>query len=837
MSAQDPNPSNEHTSEHGSYEVITLADAQAREPLTCDKLRWRCDPDSFPFKTTETVDVEPGVIGQDGALEALQFGLEIHAPGQNIFVRGISGTGRMTLVYRLLKEIKPQCPEARDRCYVHHFAQPDRPRLITLPRGQGKAFQRCIDDLADFIRDDLSSALNAEPVRVRQSVLEQQAQKQIDAIVKPFEEKIGKDGLSLVSVQVGPAAQAALVPLHEGKPVQPEQWEELRSKGEIDDAQATKIRDKIAGYQSELRDVMTRINEIRHRLADALKELRAQAVRAIMEESVRMAKQKFPTDQVAAFLDELVEDAATVSEGSEEKQEGDDGRRFRVNVLMSHDKKADCPIVIEHTPTVNNLLGGVDSRFDGSRPARSDHMSIRAGSLLRADGGYLILEASDVLREPGAWKVLVRTLRTGKLEIVPNENLYSWWGQTLKPQPIDIHVKVILLGDANLYYLLDAYDPDFPELFKVLADFGYLIPRDDSNMARYSGVLARLIKDENLPHFDHTAVAALVEHGARIAGRRNSLTTRFGRLADIAREAAFLTRKAERKHVIGDDVRSAVRRTKERANLPSRRFREYLAEGTIRVATTGAEVGQINGLAVTHAGPLTFGFPARITASIGPGTSGVINIERESEMSGSVHTKGFYILGGLLRKLLKTDHPLAFHASIAFEQSYGGIDGDSASAAEICSLLSALTDIPLRQDLAMTGAIDQLGHVLAIGAANEKIEGFFETCRDLGLTGTQGVIIPQANAPDLMLRHDVVEACAAGQFHVYAVETIQEALELFTGIEAGVPNEYGVYEPNTLLGVAVAKAFEYWVKAVQGLDGFAGSIEAADASDDQQQIV
>ena len=370
-----------------------------------------------------------------------------------------------------------------------------------------------------------------------------------------------------------------------------------------------------------------------------------------------------------------------------------------------------------------------------------------------------------------------------------------------------------------MYYALDAYDADFPQLFKVLADFDATIPRDKQGLQRYASVLARIVREEKLLAFDRTGVMALAEHGARIAARKGKLTARFGRLADIAREASFVARKANQPHVSCGDVREAIRRTKRRADLPARRFREFVADGTICIQTSGAVVGQVNGLAVLQAGPLMYGFPARITATIGPGTAGVINIEREAALSGAIHTKGFYILGGLLRWLLRTEHPLAFNASIAFEQSYGGIDGDSASGAEMCCLLSALTDMPLRQDLAMTGAIDQVGHILPIGGVNEKIEGFFDACRDIGLTGTQGVIIPRPNAGDLVLREDVVEACTAGHFGVYAIDTVHEALELFTGMPAGRRGDDGAYPDGTLLALAVRRAREYWEKAAPRTHG------------------
>ena len=575
---------------------------------------------------------------------------------------------------------------------------------------------------------------------------------------------------------------------------------------------------------------MQEVGEIRRQLVEKLHALREEAIRSILQPMAKKIEAAFPDPAIQTFLSELVNDAAVVRRRKED-DDADFTRLYRVNVLLSRTGKDACPIIVEDAPTLRNLLGTIDHRVERSEWGRSDHQMIRAGSLLRADGGYLILEARDLLREPGAWHGLVRTLRTGRVEIARSGMNHGWWGPSLKPQPIDVNVKVILLGGVEIYHLLDTHDPDFPHLFKVLADFDSVIPRTDEAVAQYGGVIARIAKEHNHPSFDRSAVAALAEHGARIAGRKDRLTTRFGRLADLTHEAAYYARKADRRKVTGDDVRMAVRCSKERAGLPSRRFQEYLADGTIRVAVSGSAVGQVNGLAVSHLGPLTFGFPARITATIGPGSAGVINIEREADLSGAIHTKGFYILSGLLRYLLRTGHPLAFHASIAFEQSYGGIDGDSASAAEICCLLSALTDIPLRQDLAMTGAIDQVGHILAVGATNEKIEGFFDTCSHAGLTGSQGVVVPKANARDLMLRDDVFEACRTGRFHVYAVDRVHEALEIFTGVRVGTPDDEGIYPDDSLLGLAVMRAFEYWIKASQGVE----SVEWQDEQTDQPE--
>lgn len=404
----------------------------------------------------------------------------------------------------------------------------------------------------------------------------------------------------------------------------------------------------------------------------------------------------------------------------------------------------------------------------------------------------------------------MRTLRTGRLEIVPPE--LGWMRQqvVIQPEPIEIDVRVILIGDVQTYYILDRTDSDFQEHFKVLADFDNELDRSDDSVQKYASVVANIARQENLPALDKSAVAVLVEHGARIASRANQLTARFGRIADLIREAAFL---AEQSIVTADHVRQAIQRTKERASLPSRKFQHMIASNTILVQTQGLVVGQVNGLAVMHSGPLTYGFPARITATIGPGRAGLINIEGRAQMSGAIHTKGFHIIGGLLRHLLRSQHPLAFSASIAFEQSYGGIDGDSASGAEVVCLISALTGVPINQGMSMTGAIDQHGHVEAIGGVNEKIEGFFDTCVHFGLTGDQGVVIPESNQGDLMLRPDIVKAIRDGQFHIFAVTTIYEAIELMTGMPAGRP-EGTMYEEGTVLQLAVQKAQEYWEKTL-----------------------
>lgn len=775
--------------------------------LPVPALRWQLEPDTFQFQTTDEVEPIEGVVGQDSAVEALTFGLEVKAPGQNIFVRGLTGTGRSTLIRRLLERIAPDCPLAPDRCYVHNFERPDRPRLITLARGSARAFREGMEELIRFVRDDLGKALNSDVIKGRAREIERQATQRVSAITDPFDQELASAGLAMVLAQAGPVTRQLILPLIDGEPTPPEKLEALKAEGKLTEKQLTELREKAEHYGERLEDVGRTIQDLQDKTKVRLRDLIHSEARAMLERALRPLQRELPNDEVSAFLEDVVEDV--VQEGLSQLAQADAFTdRYRVNVIEPHEADEGCPIIMEMAPSVQTLLGVIDRSVTTKEAGVAPHMLVHGGSILRADGGYLILEARDVLSEPGAWRALIRTLRTGSIEMVAPDGAVTWRVPPIKPEPIPVDIKVILLGSAQLYYSLDAMDADFPDLFKVLADFDDVIERTATSYDYYARVLARIAKGEGLLPFDRGGVAALCEHGARIAARANKLTTRFGRLADLAREAAYLADKRSGETVSAEDVSAAVGRTKARANLPSRRFQEAVARGSIRIQTSGTTIGQVNGLAVAQAGPLTYGFPSRITAAVGPGRRGTINVEGEAEMSGRIHTKGFAILRGLLHNLLRTDHPLIFDASVAFEQSYGGIDGDSASGAETCCLFSALARIPMRQDLAMTGAIDQHGNIQPIGAVNEKIEGFFDVCRSSGLTGTQGVLIPESNAGDLMLRQDVVDACGAGQFHIHSISRIEEALGLFMDT---APGKAGSADADTVIGRAIVAVRELYV--------------------------
>ncbi len=779
-------------------------------PLPPERLRWRCDPARFEFDSTREVEPAHGILGQDEAIEALRFGLAFHAPGQNIFVRGLTGTGRSTLVHRMVSSARPCGPPTPDRAFVCNFQRMDRPRLLTLPRGQAHAFRRHLDRFIRFVQKELAPALNADVVRSETAALEQAFATEVRALTEPFEADLEKAGYRLVVVQAGPVTRQVIVPVVDGQPVGPEEAQALRAAGKLDDETLARWQQEIAGFGQRMHEIGERLQEIGSRRQETLQDLVRREARGLLEQALRGVRSAFAAPEVRAWLDAVVEDVN--KRLGDLPEDASFTERYRVNVVLAHEPGAACPALIERNPSVQSLLGTIDTMIDAEESGPYlPHMMVRAGSLLQADSGYLVIDSKDLLGERGAWKGLVRALRAGTLEIQVAPGPMAAPNAFVKPDPIPIDAKVILLGDAMTWYVLDGMDPDFRDLFKVLADFDDVIDRDDAGLGYYAAVLSRIQRDEGLLPFTRDGVAALCEHGARIASQAGKLTARFGRLADLAREAAWLAAESSEDRVNGERVREAVRRTKRRASLPSRRFQELIHRGVLKVQTRGVAVGQGNGLAVVQMGQLMYGFPNRITATIAPGRRGTKNVEREASLSGAIHTKGMLLLDGLLRSLLQPDHPLAFEASIAFEQSYGGVDGDSASGIELCCLLSALTGLPLRQDFAMTGAIDQVGNVMAIGGVNEKVEGFFDTCAMGGLTGTQGVIVPGANEGDLMVRSDILDACATGRFRVIAVDRIEQALEVLLDHPAGERDADGRYPPASILGIAAARAREFWM--------------------------
>jgi len=500
--------------------------------LPISKLRWQCVEEWLDFATTDEIEPVQGVVGQDDAVEALRFGLEINAPGQNIYVRGLTGTGRAALVEQLLTEINPPRPSSNDLCYAHNFAQPDSPLLLSVPRGSGLSLTRRMDDFVTFVEKRLGPQLEADTIRAKRWELDDKAQKSVRELGKPFEEELRANELALVPVQIDQVVQPTIMPLIDGKPVALNKVEEMVGQGSIDAARIEEMHRKISDFARRFDDVNQKISEIQLKHSDALSSLYENETRRLVEYQFKPIRKEFPGEDINAFLQSVVNDLVgdkLYLIGGEENFT----RVYRINPILTHALDEDCPVTYETAPTLQNLVGNIDREFNSLGNFRSDHLMIRAGSLLRADGGFLVLEAREILSEPGAWKFLLRALKTGQLEMAPSELSYFFAGPMLKPQPIPIQVKVILIGDPGLYQLLDAYDPDFPFLFKVLSDFDTTIPRDEQGVRYYAGILARVARDEKLKPFDRSGIIAMTEHGARIAGENNKLTMRFGRLIDV----------------------------------------------------------------------------------------------------------------------------------------------------------------------------------------------------------------------------------------------------------------------------------------------------------------
>lgn len=744
-------------------------------PVSPEELSWSCPPSAFGFSTTAELAPVEGILGQEAAVEALRFGLTIGARGHNVFVRGRPGTGRRTLVLDLLKQLPAGAP-LQDRVFVYNFAEPDQPRLLSLAPGQAPTLRSRADEIVRFVLEDLPDHVNTDSLRVRTHQLEAEAEAEAARLSAPFNQALAEAGLALVEVEEGDETYSALMPLIEGQPVAFEDLEQVVEAGQLEAQAAAQLHQQAQVLQLQLQSLSTQVVRLRKRTQRAIARLVASEVRQVMTDALADVPRTFPGTGgwVQEIIDDVSERIGQISEAPVLAE------RYRIRILCAGSEQGCRPVVTENAPTVQRLLGGID--VPQEQAAAAPHLGIHAGALLKANGGVLVLQARDVLSEPGAWEALTRALRSGTVELTPSElGASTLRAQHLRPEPIPIRVKVVLVGGPEVWAALDLGDPDFSELFKVLVDLDDVLERDERSISLYAQVVARIVADESLPPFTAGAVGALVEHGARIAAEAGKLTARFGRVADLLRGAAFLAQRRGIAEVHRQDVHRAVLEGRRRADLPSRRFREQLGTGTIHIATRGAEIGQVNGLAVVQAGPLDYGFPMRITATLGAGERGTVHLVREAELSGQIHTKGFLTVQGLLRYLLDVPHPLAFDASITHEQSYGGVDGDSASAAEFVCLMSALTSIPARQGLAMTGAIDQHGNILPVGAVDSKIEGFFDACAVHGLDGAQGVLIPSVGVRDLQLRRDVVEAARAERFAVYGVSRIEEALALMLG--------------------------------------------------------
>src|SRR6202451_2095204 len=733
--------------------------------LPPEKLCWRCDPATIPFETTAAIEPITGDMGQERALRALRIGIELTASGYNLFVGGVPGTSRGGMIVRMIEDLHPQNELAPDRCYVNNFKNADRPRLLTLPRGLANAFKKEVESGIDFLRRRIPQVFEGEPFQRQKTRIVERFTVREKELMDDFTRRIAREQFALGRMQVGAVALPEIFPVLEGQMVPIEEIPKMVQDGKLENTAAEELERKYDQFRQEFSIVYRLTLSLSRELASEMNYLEQEAASVLVDGVIEELKERYASPQISEYLEEVRhhildnlepfkeregEEDQPPSEGGPggrraERTDRDPFRVYGVNVILAHGEREKCPVIFETIPTYANLFGTIHRSYDARGGWSSDFMDLRGGSLLRADGGYLVMYALDALTETGVWRTLKRTLNHGKLEIQPVDVFFPSSPAARKPEPIDTHVKIILIGDRDMYEMLYDFEEDFRKIFKVRVEFDEEMHWSDELIREYAGRLRKISNDENLSPFDRTAFAAILEHGVRLAGRRGKITARFFDLADLAREACYVARNEKQEVVTAEHVRKALDAKVERHNLTETKIREMIDQNLLFIDTTGTRVGQVNGLSVIEIGGYPVGKPGRLTAPGSLGKAGIVNIERESNLSGRFHDKGVQIISGYLRRTFAQDKPLSLSASLCFEQSYSGVDGDSASSAEVYALLSALSGLPIRQELAVTGSVNQHGDIQPIGGVNQKIEGFYDVCRLKGLTGKPGGLIPCGN--------------------------------------------------------------------------------------------
>ncbi|MCC6947378.1 MAG: AAA family ATPase [Bradyrhizobiaceae bacterium] len=771
--------------------------------LSVDRLYRPVDPAGLPFQSTAELAPVEGLVGQGRALDAIRFGTGIDKPGFNLFVIGQPDARMRETVRSLLQHAAKEQRRPSDWVYVNNFKEPHKPVAIEMPAGRAPEFRAAMQELIDDLKAALPAVFNSEEYQTRRGAIDEAFQKRQGEAFSELQAKATAKSIAILRTPLG----FALAPMRNGEVIPPAEfnaWPEEKRK---------ETQETIAELERELEQIMRRLPQWEKERRDDIRTLNQETARVAVDQSVEEVKGKFSgLATVAEHLEhvrtDLIENVGIfIMKGEEGERPNDEGPaggpfdRYQVNVLVSQaDHEGGAPVVEEQHATLQNLIGRVE-HVARQGVLITNFRLIKPGALHRANGGYLLLDVRSVLTEAFAWPALKRALRRREIVIEDVGRLIGLSTTvSLEPDPIPLDLKVVLFGDRLLYFLLAAYDPELNEHFKVLADFEDDIDRSPESERVLGQLVAAIVRRENLKPMDRDAVALVIERAARIAGHSGKLSLLTEQIRDLLAEADFWAGQAGRATVTGADVRQATDRKIERASRLRDRMQEMILQKVALIDTAGERIGQLNGLSVIELGGFAFGRPSRITCQVRPGTGKVVDIEREVELGGPIHSKGVLILSGFLAGRFALDTPMSLYASLVFEQSYSGVEGDSASSAELYTMLSALADAPLRQDLAVTGSVNQHGEVQAIGGVNEKIEGFFDICEKRGLTGTQGVLIPEANVQHLMLRNDVVEACAAGRFAVYPIATIDQGIALLTGREAGVRGADGRYPGDSIYG-------------------------------------
>ena len=796
--------------------------AQKHKELTPEDLRWKCDPEILEFDSTEDLKPIEGILGQERALKAIRLGVEMRAPGYNIFIAGMSGSGKATTVKKMLETIGADCPPLFDYAYVNNFKDNDRPTLLTFQKGKAKVFRKNLTHAIEILKLKIPQALESEDYLERKKKIVSDYTQREQDLMQEFDAKMRKVGFSLGQVRMGDIARPDILPMVKDKPVPVFQLNEQIEQGNLTQEEAQELVKKYNDHQQELQLLFKKGLKTSEEFQDKLQSLERGSIVNVVKGIIDNLQEKYNEPKVFEYLEQVEKNileniqafkgAKPLGETTEEGFLIDYFKEYNVNIILDNSDTSECPIIIETSPTYSNLFGAMERISDGRGSFFSDFTNIKAGSLLRANGGYIVLNVMHLFEEPGVWKTLKRVLTYNKLEFQDSPTIFQLSTSTLKPEPIDIDVKVILIGSQHIYSLLSEYEYDFKKMFKIKADFDYEIKRSDKVLTEYARVIKKLIKEEKLKEFDKSAIAYLMEIAAMFAGQKNKLTTRFSKIADIAREANFWAIDDGFDVVTAEHIKKAYKNAVNRHGMLESKISDMYEDGTFLMDTTGERVGQINGLAVYEADFYSFGRPTRITATVSLGSGNIINVEREAGMSGRHYNKGVLIISGYFKETFGQDIPLAFNVNLVFEQSYGTVDGDSASCAEIYALLSTLSGLQIRQGIAVTGSLNQKGDVQPIGGVNEKIKGFFEVCNQDGLTRKQGVIIPVQNVKELMLSEDVIEAVKNKQFHIYPISRIEEGIEILTGVKAGKKTPKG-YEKDSVFYLVEQKLKEMYKKS------------------------
>jgi lon-related putative ATP-dependent protease len=782
--------------------------------LEAAQLYRSADLAQIDFETTADLSALSEVIGQPRAVNAIKFGAGMKDEGYNIYALGPTGLDKRGLVRRFFETQAKDKEAPSDWCYIYNFDQEHKPLVIELPAGKGQQLHEDMEQLKNELKTALSAAFESEEYQSRRQALNEEFREQQSEAFEQLQERANAEGMALIRTPSG----IAVAPIRDGEVLSPEEIDNLSEE------EQEQIQDKVEELQGELQKVLRQVpgwqREMRDKLKDLNEEMANLAVAGLIDE-LKEKYEAYPkvVDHLDAVQDDIVDNAEQfLSQGPS----GGDGeqnfmqamqqqsqeqalQRYTVNILVDHSDAEGAPVVYEDNPTYQNLVGRIEHRAQMGA-LTTDFTLIKAGALHRANGGFLILDVRKLLTQPYAWEGLKRALQAKRISIESLGRQFSLISTvSLEPEPIPLNVKIALIGDRMIYYLLWQLDPEFAELFKVAADFDEEMDRDDENQELYARLIATLVERKELHPFDRSAVERVIERSSRIVGDTAKLSMRQREIEDLLIEANHWARTSDADVVAAEHVQQAIEAQIYRADRIRERMQEAILRETYLIDTEGTVTGQINGLSVLMVGNFAFGRPTRITAQTSMGKGQVVDIEREVELGGPIHSKGVMILTGFLSSRYAQDFPLSLSASLVFEQSYGGVEGDSASSAELYALLSSIADVPIQQSLAVTGSVNQKGEVQAIGGVNEKIEGFFDICKARGLTGDQGVLIPQSNVKHLMLRQDVVEAVEAGEFHIYALTHVDQGIEILTGMPAGEPDEDGNYPEESINGRVKAR--------------------------------